>query len=115
MNVIEIANQGLKGIAKVSEAHISLLRRQVAESTTKAELLGKIEAATKDAKIQFVIAQLLVNLSEEAGKYRGGTPTLADSILDEQAAKVKKYGDKAYRLSEKQMMVVVNSTWDWLK
>jgi hypothetical protein len=115
MSVIEIANQDLKGITKIGQAHIDLLGKQVAESYTREELVSKIEAATKDAKIQFAVVTILMAMADEAGRYRGGNPELADQILDQQAAKVKKYGDKAYRLSEKQVMVIANSVWNWLK
>jgi len=115
MSIIEIANQDLKGIVKVGQAHIDLLGKQVAVSSTREELVSRIEAATKDAKIQFAVATILMAMADEAGRYRGGNPDLADQILDQQAAKVKKFGDRAYRLSEKQVMVIVNSVWNWLK
>lgn len=54
-------------------------------------------------------------LADEAGRTRGGVPSLGDQILARQIEKVIKYGAKAYRLSNKQVAVILRDAFAWIK
>lgn len=92
-----------------------LLRKYVAAAGSADELAEEIKSNTPNAKMEYLVAQALLNLGQEAGLPRNGGPTLADNILDQQYAKVRRYGENSYRLSEKQIAVIARQVWGYLK
>ncbi len=82
MKALNYAKQDLKGItSKIDRRHIDKIKAMIAESNSPEELATKLNQAP-NSSAQFIMAHMVINVSEEMGKYRGGTPTLADQILD---------------------------------
>lgn len=77
------------------------------------EIIEIIKNQSPTAKIQLQILDGFNAAAQDQGRYPGGTPTLGDQILDIQYAKVEKYGKAAYKLSDKQMAVVVNDVYGY--
>lgn len=77
------------------------------------EIIEIIQNQSQSANIQLQILDGFNAAAEDQGRYPGGTPTLGDQILDIQYTKVKKYGKAAYKLSDKQVAVVVNDLYGY--
>ncbi len=77
------------------------------------EIVTLIQNQSQSASIQLQILDGFNAAAQDQGRYPGGTPTLGDQILDIQYAKVKKYGKAAYKLSDKQVAVVVNDVYGY--
>lgn len=115
MIALNYAKQDLKQITnKLGQGHIDAIKAIIVDSNSPNELAAKLNQAP-NSSAQFIMAHLVINVSEEMGKYRGGTPTLADQILDRQHSKVRQYKNKSYPLSEKQLLVIAKDAWGWVK
>lgn len=115
MNAAQLLAKDTKLSIKKAEQIISLTKQFVDEAGSANELAENLDKACPNGQIQYFVMHGLINMTEEAGKFRGGSPTLADQILDQQASKVKRYGANAYRLSEKQVKVICRDAWGWLR
>ncbi len=99
---------------KLAAQIIGLSSKVIAEVSSKNELVKSINTAP-NSKFQFLIAHSFMNLAEEAGMSRNGSGCLADTILDAQSRKVARYGQDSFPMSDKQLMVIVNQVWVFLK
>lgn len=53
--------------------------------------------------------------ANQAGRGMQGTPSLGDHIITQQAHRIAEYKDNAYKLSERQIAVIVRENWDWIR
>jgi hypothetical protein len=79
------------------------------------EIVELIQSQSSTANIQLQILDGFNAAAQDQGRYAGGTPTLGDEILDAQYNKVKKYGKSAYKLSDKQVTVIINDVYGYRK
>lgn len=116
MNIVNQANTDLAGLAKASEKMVEFALGIVAKATSEDDLIARIENSTPQGALnQFVLITIISVIADSRGRYRGGEPILADTIMGEQAAKIKKYGKDSYRLSERQMAVIGKALWPYLR
>lgn len=71
------------------------------------EIVEIIMKQSQSAQMQLRILDGLNSAAQEQGRYAGGIPTLGDEISDKLASQVKKYGQSAYKLSDKQVTVII--------
>jgi len=79
-----------------------------------ASLLASKFWASLNAKSEWAILTAFMAMADTEGRGRVGAGSLADDIVAQQAARVRQYGEKAYRLSEKQATVVINSAFAYI-
>lgn len=79
------------------------------------EIVGIIQAGVKSAENQVAVLDTFNAVAAKRGRYQGGTPSLGDTILDQQVNKIRQYGDKAYKLSDKQVAVIIREIYQWRK
>lgn len=79
------------------------------------EIIEIIQAQSRSASIQQQILDGFNEVAQDQGRYAGGTPTLGDQILDSLALNVNKYGPRAYKLSDKQVAVIIRDVYGYRK
>jgi len=79
------------------------------------EIVEIIQAQSRSASIQQQILDGFNLAAQDQGRYAGGTPTLGDHILDSLALSVNKYGARAYKLSDKQVAVIIKDIHGYRK
>ncbi len=80
------------------------------------EIVELIQAQSKEsASIQLQILDGFNMAAQEQGRYAGGIPTLGDEISDKLAFNVKKYGKSAYKLSDRQVAVIIREIHGYRK
>ncbi len=79
------------------------------------EIVQTIQASSISASIQLQILDAFNMAAQEQGRYAGGTPTLGDEIGDKLARNVKKYGKSAYKLSDRQVAVIIREIHGYQK
>ncbi len=115
MNAETLLRNDLPEIFKFNAAAVIRIAKAKAAAGTMESLVASPEWE-KVTAIQEVIFLTAFNaLADEAGRTRGGTPSLGDEILDRQVAQVQKYGSKAYRLSSKQVTIILRDAFVWIK
>lgn len=80
-----------------------------------AEIVEIVQSQSKTGVSQLQILDGFNEAAQSQGRYAGGEPTLGDSILDSLAANVGKYGKSAYKLSDKQVTVIINDVCGYRK
>lgn len=116
MNIAQQATQDLGGISKISENQVEFVQSIISRATSAENLMERIEQASATSALhQFVVITIANTIADANGRYRGGYPILADSIMDEQYAKIKKYGQNSYRLSARQLTVIASAIWPYLR
>lgn len=80
------------------------------------EIVEIVQSQSKSsANIQLQILDGFNAAAQGQGRYAGGVPTLGDQILDTQYSKVQKYGKDTYKLSDKQVTVIINDVYGYRK
>lgn len=79
------------------------------------EIIAIIQAQSVTANRQRMILDAFNKVAAKRGRYQGGTPSLGDIILDEQINKIRRYGDRTYKLSDKQVAVIIREVYEWRK
>ncbi len=79
------------------------------------EIVEIVQAQSRSASIQQQILDSFNLAAQEQGRYAGGSPTLGDQILDSLALNVNKYGKSAYKLSDKQVTVIIRDVYGYRK
>ncbi|KKL27765.1 hypothetical protein LCGC14_2381900 [marine sediment metagenome] len=79
------------------------------------EIVEIAQSQSQTASIQQQILDGFNAAAQEQGRYAGGNPTLGDEILDKLAFNVKKYGKSAYKLSDKQVAVIIRDIHGYRK
>ncbi len=78
------------------------------------EIVEIIQARSKNsASIQLQILDGFNAAAQDQGRYPGGTPSLGDEIGDKLAFNIKKYGKSAYKLSDKQVAVIIREVYGY--
>jgi hypothetical protein len=80
------------------------------------ELNELINNACGNSFVQYVFFHGLSNITQSANEQlRSGASSLADRILDQQWAKVKRYKEKAHPLTERQCDVIIRQFLPYIK
>ena len=79
------------------------------------EVVVIVQANVKSAAHQLAVLDTFNKVAATRGRYQGGAPSLGDIILDEQVDKIRKYGDSTYKLSDKQVAVIIREVYQWRK
>ncbi len=82
---------------------------------TVEEIVEIVQTQSKSAQMQLRILDGFNTAAQEQGRYPGGTPSLGDEISDKLAFQVRKYGDRAYKLSDKQVTVIISDVYEYRK
>ena len=86
----------------------------IEDISSKEELAERVIVVTPSAYAEYIVLHGVVNLAEENGLHRGGI-AIMDSIMDSQWRKIRQYGNKSYRLSKKQVDVIITNCWLYIK
>lgn len=109
-----LADRSKEEMTKQNQIKVKKLAKNILNSEKSAqEIVELIQDQSPTANIQLQILDGFNAVSQDQDRYAGGTPTLGDQILDTQYTKVKKYGKSAYKLSDKQVAVVINDIYGY--
>ncbi len=100
-----------------NQAKATQVAKQILNSGKSVEeIVELIQAQSKEsASIQLQILDGFNLAAQEQGQYAGGIPTLADEISDKLARNVKKYSKSAYKLSDRQVSVIIREIHGYRK
>ncbi len=79
------------------------------------EIVEIVQAQSRSTSIQQQILDGFNAAAQDQGRYAGGSPTLGDEVIDKLAFNVKKYGKTAYKLSNKQVAVIIHDVYGYRK
>lgn len=79
------------------------------------EIVETIQGQSQSAQMQLRILDGFNEVAQDQGRYPGGTPTLGDENLDKLASQVKRYGKSAYKLSDKQITIIIREVYGYRK
>ena len=79
------------------------------------EIVEIVQAQSHSANIQRQILDGFNLAAQDQGRYAGGVSSLGDTILDNLALNVNKYGKSAYKLSDKQVAVIIRDVYGYRK
>ena len=79
------------------------------------EIVEIIQKQSQSAQMQLRILDGFNAVAQEQGRYAGGSPTLGDVISDKLSFNVNKYGKAAYKLSDKQIVVIIRDVYGYRK
>lgn len=70
--------------------------------------------ASLNAQSEFAVLSAFSALADAQGRSRLGLSSKADDILAEQANRIRSFKEKAYRLSERQSIAVIEEAFAWI-
>lgn len=115
MNAETLLRNDLPEIFKFNAAAVIKIAKAKVAAGTMESLIASPEWEKLTAIQEVIFLTAFNALADEAGRTRGGTPSLGDEILDRQVGKVKEFGAKAYRLSAKQVVVILRDAFVWIR
>jgi len=114
MTALDFLRRRARDFSFSAEKALGIADKLTDNYSTAEELIGSEYWQKASARLEFAILSAFEAMAHAEGMPTGGYTSLGDTIMIQQAHRIEDFGEKAYRLSDKQVAAVIREVFPWI-